>query len=215
MVNSPSHQAATSAGMLAPPASWAEVEAASSNPASAAADALASKAAADAVRSPKSAAGREDGGGGGGGAPGKKGGGSGTKRPFHKSTSIELLARISAEIHDQQPREENNKNPNSKKDGGKGKDGGGADGDADGDDDKAGNNTSYRKLPPGVTPKNNRRLFVKHSYRDNSNEVPRSDELDLLGPNAPLRTPNAAFPLKLLETLRQIELDGLDDIVGK
>ena len=32
--------------------------------------------------------------------------------------------------------------------------------------------------------------------------------------DAPLRTPNAAFPLKLHETLTGIEQDGLDDIIG-
>lgn len=92
---------------------------------------------------------------------------------------------------------------------------------------------NYRKLPPGVTPKKNQRLFVKHRYRDHSAELPRSDELELLaatatasstvrsGPPSPgsspptlPRTPNAAFPLKLHETLKQIELDGLDHILG-
>lgn len=106
---------------------------------------------------------------------------------FHRSTSIDMLARISAEMHEQEP---------------------------DHDDEKASGNYSYRKLPPGTTPKNNTRLFVKHTYRDFSQELPRSDELDLLSRTAPSRTPNAAFPLKLHETLRQIEIDGLDSIIG-
>ena len=113
-----------------------------------------------------------------------------------RSTSIEMLAAISAEIHAQQPKTEDERK----------------------DDDSATGPVAYnyRKLPPGVTPKNNRRLFVKHVYRDHSQELPRSDELDLLGPNAEnkTRTPNAAFPLKLHETLRQIELDGFSNIIG-
>jgi len=74
--------------------------------------------------------------------------------------------------------------------------------------------TNYKKLPPGTTPKNHKRLFVKHTYRDHSHEVPLPEELDLVGPKAPVRTPNAAFPLKLHEILSQIENDGHDDIIG-
>ena len=73
---------------------------------------------------------------------------------------------------------------------------------------------NFKKLPPGTTPKNHKRLFVKHTYRDHSHEVPLPEELDLVGPKAPDRTPNAAFPLKLHEILSQIEADGHDDIIG-
>ena len=82
------------------------------------------------------------------------------------------------------------------------------------DEDDRKQNTNYKKLPPGTTPKNHKRLFVKHSYRDHSHEAPLPEELDLVGPKAPTRTPNAAFPLKLHEILSQIETDGQDDIIG-
>lgn len=67
---------------------------------------------------------------------------------------------------------------------------------------------AFKKLPPGKTPKNHKRLFVKHRYRDHSQEQPDEDEIDFV------KTPNAAFPVKLHETLTQIENDGLDSIVG-
>jgi hypothetical protein len=78
-------------------------------------------------------------------------------------------------------------------------------------------NYNYKKLPPGVTTKNNRRLFVKHTYRDHSGENPLPEELDLLigsSSTSSARTPNAAFPLKLHETLTQIENNGHGDIIG-
>ncbi|KAL3926561.1 MAG: hypothetical protein SGBAC_013428 [Bacillariaceae sp.] len=75
-------------------------------------------------------------------------------------------------------------------------------------------NYNYKKLPPGVTTKNNRRLFVKHSYRDHSGDNPLPEEKDLVGGGSSMRTPNAAFPLKLHEILSQIESDGHDDIIG-
>ena len=83
--------------------------------------------------------------------------------------------------------------------------------------DKYGNNTNYKKLPPGKTPKNNNRLFVKHSYEDYSDETPTDDEKNAmanLNNNTSEKTPNAAFPLKLHETLSEIERDGHDDIIG-
>ena len=75
---------------------------------------------------------------------------------------------------------------------------------------------NYKKLPPGVTTKNNRRLFVKHTYRDHSVEAPLPEEADLVGVAgaSSARTPNAAFPLKLHETLTQIENNGHADIIG-
>ena len=77
---------------------------------------------------------------------------------------------------------------------------------------------NYQKLPPGVTTKNNRRLFVKHKYHDYSGEVPLPEEQDLIvaggGTTSAARTPNAAFPLKLHETLSQIEKHGHGDIIG-
>lgn len=124
------------------------------------------------------------------------------------STSIEMLARISAEIHEQQPSSQQYVSIAVQ------------DGPASAaamrefTDANGLSNYNYKKLPPGMTPKNNKRLFVKHSYKDYSRETPLSEDLDLLGPNAPLLTPNAAFPLKLHETLTHIELDGHDDIIG-
>jgi hypothetical protein len=124
------------------------------------------------------------------------------------STSIEMLARISAEIHEQQPSSQHyvaiamQDGPAS------------AAAMRDFTDANGLSNYNYKKLPPGMTPKNNKRLFVKHSYKDYSRDIPLSEDLDLLGPNAPLLTPNAAFPLKLHETLTHIELDGHDDIIG-
>lgn len=74
-------------------------------------------------------------------------------------------------------------------------------------------NYNYQKLPPGLTMKNNRRLFVKHSYRDFSRELPLPDEVCLADVGR-TSTPNAAFPLKLHEILSQIEQDGLSHIIG-
>ena len=109
-------------------------------------------------------------------------------KTFHRATSMEMLARISAEIRDQQP--------------------------SSGEDPRLAGAHNYKKLPPGKTPKNNKRLFVQHKYRDYSEEVPISGEECLARPDAPLRTPNAAFPLKLHETLTIIENDGLDHVIG-
>ena len=61
--------------------------------------------------------------------------------------------------------------------------------------------------------KNNRRLFVKHSYQDFSREQPLQEELPLTLPGGH-RVPNAAFPLKLHEILSQIEQDHLSHIIG-
>lgn len=71
-----------------------------------------------------------------------------------------------------------------------------------------------KKLPPGKTPKNHNRLFVKHVYRDYSHEVPMPEEASLVGPDAPERTLNAAFPLKLHEILTQVEKNGDEHIIG-
>lgn len=74
---------------------------------------------------------------------------------------------------------------------------------------------SYKKLAPGMTPKNNKRLFVKHSYKDYSLDEPMPDEQFLVRTqDSSNRTPNAAFPLKLHETLTQIEQDGYGHIIG-
>jgi Conserved hypothetical protein (Lin0512_fam) len=64
---------------------------------------------------------------------------------------------------------------------------------------------NYKKLAPGVTPKNNKRLFVKHDYRDYSHEEPLPEEQFLVGNEA--LTPNAAFPLKLHEALQQVRAE--------
>lgn len=113
-------------------------------------------------------------------------------KTFIRANSMELLARISSEIRDQQP---------------------------DAEDDEAARLAiaaahNYKKLPPGKTPKNNKRLFVRHEYHDFSRATPSAGEEYLVRPDAPLRTPNAAFPLKLHETLAVIEKDGLDHVIG-
>ena len=74
---------------------------------------------------------------------------------------------------------------------------------------------SYKKLAPGLTPKANKRIFVKHSYKDYSHEEHLPEEHYLVRTqDSPTRTPNAAFPLKLHETLTQIEQDGYGHIIG-
>jgi len=76
-------------------------------------------------------------------------------------------------------------------------------------------NYNYKKLPPGVTTKNNTRLFVRHTYRDMSSQQPYPEEQELvLASTSASRTPNAAFPLKLHETLSQIDENGFSDIIG-
>jgi Conserved hypothetical protein (Lin0512_fam)/HSF-type DNA-binding len=132
--------------------------------------------------------------------PGKT---SSPKSSMQRTNSIDVLARISAEIHEEESAEQDD-------DQSKGKGG------------TAGAN--YRKLPPGVTPKQNQRLFVKHQYRDHSREAPLADELelDLNRSTSPTRgigslqkhSSGTSFPVKLHETLRQIEVDGLDNVVG-
>jgi hypothetical protein len=91
---------------------------------------------------------------------------------------------------------------------------------------------TFKKLPPGQTSKNNKRLFVRHSYRDYSHEAlpilqeqerqrlqvassaSCGDESKGRAVAAAGRTPNAAFPLKLHEILTQIERDGHENIIG-
>jgi Conserved hypothetical protein (Lin0512_fam)/HSF-type DNA-binding len=139
--------------------------------------------------------------------PGK--GSSSPKSSMQRTNSIDVLARISAEIHEEESAEQD-------------------DDDDDDDDPSKGKGgtagANYRKLPPGVTPKQNQRLFVKHQYRDHSRAVPRADERDVdlnrsTSPNRGMgslqkRSSGTSFPVKLHETLRQIELDALDNVVG-
>ena len=145
------------------------------------------------------------------------------KSSFTRNKSIEMLARISAEMIGAQERA-NTKNGTSSRSSAfvaafpeaAAEDD--HNDEQDDDNDSKGNlrggNSNYKKLPPGTTPKNHKRLFVQHTYRDHSHEVPLPEELDLVGPQAPVRTPNAAFPLKLHEILSQIENDGHDDVIG-
>lgn len=114
-------------------------------------------------------------------------------KTFHRANSMEVLARISAEIHDQQQPDVTEEARLTA---------------------AATAAHNYKKLPPGKTPKNNKRLFVKHEYHDWSGANPTPGEEHLTLPDAPLRTPNAAFPLKLHETLEIIERDGLDHVIG-
>jgi hypothetical protein len=110
--------------------------------------------------------------------------------PSGKRNNIDVLAHISAELHEEEPKAHTHSET----------------------EDAAGNN-NFKKLPPGMTSKKNKRLFVKHSYRDYSHELPLPDEMDLMDA-VNTRTVNAAFPLKLHETLSLIEKDGNDHIVG-
>lgn len=108
--------------------------------------------------------------------------------------NIDVLAHISAELHEGEPMAHRRTNSQSEQ------------------QDAAGN-YNYKKLPPGMTSKKNKRLFVKHSYRDYSHDLPLPDELDLVD-SLNTRTVNAGFPLKLHETLSLIERDGNDHIIG-
>lgn len=129
-----------------------------------------------------------------------------------RTNSIEMLARISAamigqhQLEDQQQKQHHDassaQHMHEQRE------------DIDDGEDTHGMRYAFKKLPPGKTPKNNLRLFVRHSYRDHSHEIPLLEELALMGPNALDRTPNAAFPLKLHEILSQIERDGYDNIIG-
>lgn len=128
----------------------------------------------------------------------------------NRTKSIEMLAKISEEMFEQQMQsnsslEETNLVPQQGFD------------DNQEEDEMSPNGTNrkmirynYKKLPPGKTTKNNRRLFVQHVYRDFSHEPPPAD-LDLQIVN---KSPNAAFPVKLHEILSQIEADGMNDIIG-
>jgi HSF-type DNA-binding len=61
------------------------------------------------------------------------------------------------------------------------------------------------------SPKNYVRHFVRHSYRDFSQDVPpHGDHRE----KNTLATSNSAFPIKLHETLTQIANDGFDHVIG-
>jgi hypothetical protein len=146
----------------------------------------------------------------------------------HRSTSIEMLAMISAEMrsageqqHQVQPPSANYFPPTKQSSADQFNEGASDQGTNDSNEDMDGvngGNYNYKKLPPGTTTKNNRRLFVKHSYKDHSVEHALPEEQDLIPNNglttSAARTPNAAFPLKLHETLTQIETNGHGDIIG-
>ncbi|KAL3908766.1 MAG: hypothetical protein SGILL_008359 [Bacillariaceae sp.] len=89
-----------------------------------------------------------------------------------------------------------------------------------GDDDArivngASANYNYKKLPAGTTTKNNQRLFVKHRYTDFSSTPPgRWEDEHTINPKGTIKLTAPAFPLKLHETLSQIEVDGYGDIIG-
>ncbi|CAB9517382.1 shock factor protein 4 [Seminavis robusta] len=123
----------------------------------------------------------------------------------HRSNSMEVLAQISGELRERQyglvniapaPPTSNTKTAAS----------------SDTQNGEDNSTYNYKKLSPGMTPKNNKRLFVRHEYKDYAREKPLPEEMFLVHSDS--RTPNAAFPLKLHETLAQIELDGLGHILG-
>jgi hypothetical protein len=80
------------------------------------------------------------------------------------------------------------------------------------------NKPTLRKMQlPFKTPKNHTRHFVRHSYQDYSHEmsITISDNENLgTGDDIPVSTASLAFPLKLHETLKQIENDKNDHIFG-
>jgi len=128
------------------------------------------------------------------------------RNAFRRGNSIEMLAMISEELRERTMSIGNDE-------------GGSVASHGFGDSEtnrSASSGYNYKKLPPGVTPKNNKRLFVKHNYRDHSLETPQPEETYLVESlsTTPARTPNAAFPLKLHETLSQIEKDGYGNIIG-
>lgn len=72
------------------------------------------------------------------------------------------------------------------------------------------NSVAFKKLPPGKTPKNHVRHFVRHSYRDFSQEIPLHADREKHN----VASSNSAFPIKLHETLSQIASDGFDHVIG-
>lgn len=126
-----------------------------------------------------------------------------------RNTSIEMLAKISSEMHASAPARSTSsltgKGGNHKSHRRSSEPAGSqlsvASGGSDwGSEDPSSSNYNYKKLPPGNTSKNNKRLFVKHKYRDYCKEPPLPEEHDLVvGPTAApaARTTNAAFPLKV------------------
>lgn len=130
-------------------------------------------------------------------------------KEVNRSKSIEMLAKISEEMFEKQMQSTSSLQYASVVQHG-------FEDNQDDDDDMSPNKNrkiiryNYKKLPPGKTTKNNRRLFVQHVYRDFSHELPSAD-VDLQIVN---KSPNAAFPVKLHETLSQIEADGMNGIVG-
>lgn len=68
-----------------------------------------------------------------------------------------------------------------------------------------------KKLPPGITAKNNRRQYVQHDYTDHTYAKPTATDgvLVLAGKNC-----NTVFPVKLHEVLSQVENDGRDHIIS-
>lgn len=117
-------------------------------------------------------------------------------KPISRSKSIDILAHA-VEMHEKEPHRAG----------------------LSSDDDETGSSSYWKdpkikKLPPGTTPKNNKRLFVKHEYTDMSSERPLPGEEHLGGTLWRPRTLNGAFPLKLHEILTEIEKDGYSDIIG-
>lgn len=149
----------------------------------------------------------------------------GAAKPMHHSSSMEMLAIISGEIHERhlsdggrsglpasaaattnrKPSATNPSTPATSA----------TTCYAPDKDELYSSGYNYKKLPPGVTPKNNVRRFVKHQYRDHSQAEVAPEEMFLVrSQGSSTKTPNAAFPLKLHETLTQIENDGFSHIIG-
>jgi hypothetical protein len=127
------------------------------------------------------------------------------RQPPRRNSSIEMLAMIGSEMHSSTTPQNSNQKQSEKADTNRGisspqhsvEEGESMSG---GEYDPNSANYNYKKLPPGTTTKNNKRLFVKHKYRDYSHEPPLPEEHDLVvGPSAApaARTANAAFPLKV------------------
>jgi len=90
------------------------------------------------------------------------------------------------------------------------------------DDDDTSSNTddkdNYKKLPPGVTAKNNKRQFVQHNYHDHSLELPTGMEENpmygAVAKSGKSAGSQPSFPVKLHELLGEIEADGYGFILS-
>mmetsp|Transcript_8154 Transcript_8154/g.11746 ORF Transcript_8154/g.11746 Transcript_8154/m.11746 type:complete len:859 (-) Transcript_8154:1336-3912(-) len=152
------------------------------------------------------------------------------RRKYNRTDSMEMLARISEQVRERQSLLGGRLRPQ--------------DGSAEGsmtsqgiyddpqkqqqsvgsnkDDDDTSSNTedrdNYKKLPPGVTAKNNKRQFVQHNYHDHSLELPTAMEenpmFTSVAKSGKSGGSQPSFPVKLHELLSEIEADGYGFILS-